>query len=293
MREKGTMFQLKCVTNRTAVPSDPAQNMKAAEDFMLLLVHSHVVSAARVLLSHGISPSVTVLSKAIVSTFLQVPQSTTPNTTEDGVHMYALEVFTLGMLWHSFHDAIKEGDGERVLCYWKFLMVVFHEANRRNYAKEAVNLLLQQQFLFSDRKAAQLKWSRFVNSAGKKGGNIPCDLHMEHLNRRLKSILSNMGSNVNPSSIIRAGKSVGPIHNICSLFEKETAIALDSQKHPYPSFEMDLSRSTKVLDDEQVFVPLGKRNHASYNKKHMSLQRCNTSEFSKWIEKEVKNIMYS
>ena len=95
---------------------------------------------------------------------------------------------------------------------------------------------------------------------------------MEHLNRRLKSILSNMGSNVNPSSIIRAGKSVGPIH-ICSLFEKETASASDRQKHPYPSFEMDLSRLTKVLDDEQVFVPLGKRNHASYNKKHMSLQR--------------------
>ena len=114
------MFQLKNLINRTAVPSDPAHNMKAAEDFLLLVLHAHVVSAAHVLLSHGISPSVSELSKAIVSTYLQVPQSATQMASEDGIYIYALEVFSLGMLWHAFHDAIKEGDGERVMCYGSF-----------------------------------------------------------------------------------------------------------------------------------------------------------------------------
>lgn len=182
--------------------------------------------------------------------------------------MYALEVFSLGMLWHAFHDAIKEGDGERVMCYWKILLIVFHGTNRRNYAKEAANVLLQHQFILSERKAAQLKWSRFVNTSGYMGG---CDLHMEQLNRLLKGVLANMGSNANPNSIIRAGKSIGPVHRICSLFQKETATAVDGQIHRYPSFKSDLSKTTKVLDNEQVLDPLGKRAHAHCTIKNVIL----------------------
>ena len=47
-------------------------------------------------------------------------------------------------------------------------------------------LLIQYHFLFSERKAAEVRNSRFVNTHGRKGHNRPCDLHMEHLNRRLK-----------------------------------------------------------------------------------------------------------
>jgi hypothetical protein len=61
------------------------------------------------------------LAKAIVGTFLQVPQPTATNAIEDGIYMYALEVFSLGMVWHAFHDAIREGDGKQIMCYWKFL----------------------------------------------------------------------------------------------------------------------------------------------------------------------------
>ena len=34
---------------------------------------------------------------------------------DDLVHVYACEIVSLGLLWHSYHDAVKEGDGERVL----------------------------------------------------------------------------------------------------------------------------------------------------------------------------------
>ena len=42
--------------------------------------------------------------------------------------------------------------------------------------QKAANVLLQHQFLFSERKAAQLQWSRFINNGGKMGGNIRCNL---------------------------------------------------------------------------------------------------------------------
>jgi len=30
---------------------------------------------------------------------------------------YAVDILTLGMLWHSFRDVIKEGDGDRIILH--------------------------------------------------------------------------------------------------------------------------------------------------------------------------------
>ena len=102
----------------------------------------------------------------------------------------------LGLLWHCYYDAIKEGDGDCVMLIWKYLLLVFKASCRRNYSIEAAIVLLQKQYLLSPRKAAQLTWSRFVNTQGQIGCNLPCDLHMEHLNRRLKEVLQHLGSNI-------------------------------------------------------------------------------------------------
>ena len=77
-----------------------------------------------------------------------------------------------------------------ILCYWKLLLVLFKSTNNCNYAKEAVNILFQYNYTFSDQQKAQLLWSRCVNTRGIVGVNIPCDLFMEHLNRRLKNAVT-------------------------------------------------------------------------------------------------------
>ena len=63
--------------------------------------------------------------------------------------------------------------------------------------------------LFSDRKVTELEWSHTVNVHGRVGCNIPVGLHMEHLNRRLKNMIGNLGSNVYCSAIERVAKSLG------------------------------------------------------------------------------------
>lgn len=65
------MYQLRNLINRTVVPSDPEKDMNAAEDFMLLLVHSFVTYAGKV---DGYTPSIMDLSKAIVDKFVQMWQ---------------------------------------------------------------------------------------------------------------------------------------------------------------------------------------------------------------------------
>ena len=211
----------------------------------------------------------------------------------DLVHLYAKEFLALALLlWFGFHDAIKEGDGKRILRYWKFLLVVFKVEDRRNYAKAAVNLLLQHKYVLSPRKAAQLAWSRCVNTTGKQGGNIPCDLHLEHLNRTLQGILSTRGSNLTPSSIVRAGRTVSAVHRVCRVFEKETLGKTTETRHAYPSFEKDLKLVLTVLKDENVFVPVAQRKHASMKLKRGIFQEYNDAKLLKKVQTNIDQLLH-
>ena len=68
--EKGTMCQIRNLLHRSAVPIDPQTNMKAAEDFLLLLLHAHTVAAAKELLSYQLTeaepPSLSFVAKSII-----------------------------------------------------------------------------------------------------------------------------------------------------------------------------------------------------------------------------------
>ena len=184
--------------------------MNAAEDFLLLVLHAHIVAAGETISSYVSVTSVSDLARRILNNYVYLPSSweeeESTKTTHDGVHFYSMELLTLSLIWHSFHDAIKEGDRERIVRYWKLLIIIFKASNHRNFAKEAVLFLFQYLHQFSDRQKEQLLWGRFVNTQGRVGANIPSDLHMEHLNRHLKTVLCNMEANVNPNSVVKAGK---------------------------------------------------------------------------------------
>jgi len=123
------------------------------------------------------------LAKAIVQKYVYFDPDEKVQR-DDKIYLYGTQVLTLALIWHNFNDSIREGDGDRVLACWKFLLIIFKaKKGHCNYCKEAIMLLAQYHCLLSQHKAAQVKWSRFVNTRGKHGYNIPCDLHLEHLNR--------------------------------------------------------------------------------------------------------------
>ena len=185
--EKGTLYQIQNILNRSGVPTDPGDNLKGAEDFLLVVLHSHIISAAKNILSNSDVQSVTTLVEKIIKNFVRITIPTVvcadSDKSTDQVHTYATELLTLAMLWHNFHDASKEGDGDRLIRCWKFLLLVFKASRRKNYSIEALNLLLQVGHLLSPREAEQVKWSRCINTSGQPGCNMPMDLHMEHLNQ--------------------------------------------------------------------------------------------------------------
>ncbi|XP_064386162.1 uncharacterized protein LOC135334762 isoform X4 [Halichondria panicea] len=282
--EKGTMYNLRNVIHRTNVPSDPQKNMNSCEDFMLLLVHSHVVEAANTLQQLSQTKDISELTSRIISTFLRIPDleslSKLPSECNDNVYLYGTDLLTIGLIWHGFHDAVKEGDGKRILRYWKLLLIIFKVTGHRNYAKEAIIVLDQYYRTFSERQKTQLLWSRCINTQGVPGANIPCDLHMEHLNRRLKTCIRNMGANVSSSKIVKAGKAIATLHHVCNVFEKQTVGHVQSGRHNFRSFGDDLTHVVKVLREVKTFTynPHRIERYVSFKKKRGILERITTNE---------------
>ena len=209
----------------------------------------------------------------------------------DQVYGYACEVLSLALIWHSYHDAVKEGDGERVMMIWKYLLLIFISTRRTNYSKEVLIQLLQNHYLFSERKAAQLKWDRFVNTQGRPGCNVPADLHMEHLNKRFKGVLRNLGSNIQPHSIVRASKAIGVVHSVSSAFESGLINKKESTKHTTPSMVKDVEKVVDVLKEVNVFKKNKKRKHRSFTFKQgvlASIDRQNVA--SRLLEKALNAV---
>lgn len=285
------MYHLRNLINRTNVPKDPQDNMNAAEDYFLLLLHAHAVAAAKTIMNLNPQTCVKELARLVVVNYLRLPpvsnadKDPVPTCDADGVYLYATELLSLGLLWHGYHDSSKEADGDRINRHWKFLYVAFKSTRHNNYAKEAVNLLLQVNYLLSDRERAQLLWSRCVNTRGKVGTNIPMDLYMEHLNRRLKTMIK---GNIKPKSILRAGKTLGCVQKICLSFEKQTASRMHSSGHTFPEFGKDFSSVLTILEEENVFVPASSRRHKSFHFNCGMLERLSRKQLLNKVQKSIK-----
>ena len=135
------------------------------------------------------------LSKMVVEKFINTSFNSSVSSSGDCIHDYTKYLMSIGCMYLLFRDAIKEGDGKRVLQCYRYLLPVFINSGRRNYANESLNLLCQYHFDLPPQMAQQLIWSRFVNTAGVRGRNIPADQHLEHLNRILKGTVEGLGSN--------------------------------------------------------------------------------------------------
>ena len=80
--ERGTLFQLKNLLNRSAVPSEPDKNMKSAEDFLELVVTAHIVVAAQEQLKKAQSDCMHKLAETIVDRFVELGEGTMKSGSE-------------------------------------------------------------------------------------------------------------------------------------------------------------------------------------------------------------------
>ena len=126
--------------NQRNVVSDVTKNLTACEEFMELVTVAHVISAAihsegvrdikelstKILSCDDQLAAVTSTAKTLCSQKVCVAFSTVSkrNTgTTDHVLEYAKETMSLGLLLLELKDAIREGDGTRILRCWKYFCI--------------------------------------------------------------------------------------------------------------------------------------------------------------------------
>ena len=103
------------------------------------------------------------------------------------------------------------------------VLLIFRATGHKNYAMEALTLLTQCFATLPPNLAEQVKWSRFVNVHGQPGRNISCDLHMEHLNRLVKTAIEGLGANKTEKTNCKSGEECGLLCQ--DLFDKQAGVA--------------------------------------------------------------------
>ena len=201
--DKCTLYQLRNLIDRRNITSDPKGNLHACQSFLNVVTESEILAAfagchdlqcldvgIAEILKEGVPDSPQAKLQCITELALKVVQCTAldpnggldPLYPSDDTSNYSSKLLGMGLLAWNFEDAVKEGDGERILRMWKFLLLLFKQAGKTKYSIEAARLLGCVHVKLSERKAYELMWNRTCSTHGGFGSNKSLDLALEHLN---------------------------------------------------------------------------------------------------------------
>ncbi len=85
---------------------------------------------------------------------------------QDDVFNYVTARLKLGLLLKNVDDAVKEGDGRRIICCWRFFLLLYKAYNHHKYAIAAFHLISRVDALLTPVQAEPLIWNRTVNRKG-------------------------------------------------------------------------------------------------------------------------------
>ena len=313
-RDHGTLGYFKSLLNRSQVNKDPKKAVDPAVDFLLTVVTGHIIAVAYEILGVTKMDSYIPLPPDICRSSLQqqyafvrsiafqvVEKCTlvdgaltreTVSNINDGVYNYARVLCHYGALIMEFRDACAEGDGDRVYNCWRFFLPHFMTSNCQKYALEALRLQLQVKAVLSPELAQHILWDRFINTKGGVGRNIPCDLHNEHVNKLLRHVIVNMGSNLTEDALQRAAMSVSMLNAIRLQFDRCSGVPIGTHAHSTKSDVQDVARVASSVLQHKIFVVREGRAHSSYrNIKTNPLWNWKVDKTKNWIEQKKKQFL--
>lgn len=142
----------------------------------------------------------------------------------DDRYQYVTLRLAMGIPLRNFDDAVKEGDGERNICCWKFAMLIYRAYNHNKYALAALRLQAYIMAMLTLKESESLVWNRTVNNKGGTGNNISMDIRMEHLICLIKELLKHLGPNITEKSAKRCSKSVAYVDQLINSVDKDLQV---------------------------------------------------------------------
>lgn len=84
----------------------------------------------------------------------------------DDIFNYCTSRLNLGLIIRNADDAVKEGDGERIMRCWKIFLLYYKAYGHHKYALASFLLQSNIMAIFTEAQAQQLIWNRTVNKKG-------------------------------------------------------------------------------------------------------------------------------
>ncbi len=125
----------------------------------------------------------------------------------------------------------------------------------------------------------QLQWSWTINTHGRPGKNISCDLHMEHLNRTCKDC--SLGPNISDVSVALIGKCVLKLTKVTDqpIWHNDN-VRSDSGRHSKRSAAKNLKQMLSVLKEQHVAEEIPERKHDHFHRFSLTLLELLTRSLS-------------
>lgn len=185
-------------------------------------------------------------------------------------------------------DAVKEGDGGRLMRLYKVALLYYKAHGHSHYAYSTFLLTVQLNAALSPRMAHSLTWNRFWNTRGGKGVNIPLDLHLEHLNNFLKSFLKGQGPNLSELSASRISQSLGVFRNMMEKVDEELSIKRPTGTHHADQEEVDVLTLVSVFSEGQLFTEIpGRFFHAFPGFHKNPLVKLHDKDIWQWMKDKL------
>lgn len=172
---------------------------------------------------------------------------------QDPVYNYHCARLAFGLFLAEINDAIKEGDGERLLDAYRLALLFYHHYGHPKYAYVVLLHLVQIKALLPESEAFDVVHNRFHNERGGKGCNIPLDLRKEQDHHIIKPMWKSLGSNLNESNAARIAHSQEGLVGVLSSADRDCEIHGRKGHRSLKSPVETVEQIVKDLSQQQVF----------------------------------------
>ena len=194
-------------------------------------------------------------------------ESSEPSTVEvgkDAILNYTRTALLLGLLRLNHTDAIRMGDGQRIMDINMYLCLLYKIFKCPKYAYGILKTIAQSKVLLTERLAHRLIWNRTVNHWGKPDMNHPNDLDLEHQNKSFKDQIHNYHGVFTERSISRVSRSATTIDRILTAYDKSVKVFKASGEHTSANTEEDILTLVKSFQQRKVFDFIPGRLHSQF-----------------------------
>ena len=210
-------------------------------------------------------------------------EQATETSSSDGILNYTKQCLLLGLLRLNHNDAIRMGDGQRIMDVNMYLCLLYKINNCTKYAYGMLETIAQTKALLTERLAYQLIWNRTVNHQGKIDTNHPNDLDIEHQNKLFKDQVHSYRGEFTDKTISRVSRSVVTTDKVMKAFDHSMKVFRPSGKHQSINTEDDIWQLIQQLTERKVFNYTPGRCHNHFGFINSNLFEIDNEKLREWI----------